>query len=116
MKFGSAYSGAISLTPEDRERLGLPDVKPNEISPNPTSPAEEAVRGQEKLDWLASPVTSALLKDLGSQTEDAINEAIKLAVGFSSHQNPWRIIQLLNKANELRNLIHRYGRNTSSKL
>lgn len=105
---GKIYSNAISLTPEDRERAGLKE-KPV-VNPNPTSPAEDASSAQEKINWLQSPVTSSLLKDLGSQVEESINEAIKLSVGYSSHQNPYRIIQLLNKAHELRQLIHYYGR------
>lgn len=109
---GKIYSDAISLTPADRERLNLKE-KP-EVNPNPTSPAEDAASAQEKLNWLSSPVTAGLLKDLGLQVDESLDEAIKLAVGFSSHQNPWRIIQLLNKAHELRNLIKRYGRNKSN--
>jgi len=113
MKFGKIYSDAISLTPQDREKLNLPELEAKPT--NNVSPAEDAASAQERINWLQSPVTSALLKDLGSQVEESINEAMKLATSFSSHQNPWRIIQLLNKASELRNLIHHYGRNTNTR-
>lgn len=109
MKFGTAYHGSISLTPEEREKAGLPEKKPD-VSPNPTSPAEQAATAQEKFDWLASPATAAMLKGLAEEAEQSLEEAIKLAVGYSSHRDPFRIIQLLNKAYELRNLIKRYGK------
>jgi len=109
---GKIYSEAISLTPKEREDKGF---KPrDEVNPNPDgySPAEDAATAQEKITWLQSPITASLLKDLGHQCDDAINDAIKLAVGYSSHQNPYRIIQLLNKAHELKQIIHHYGRTT----
>lgn len=111
MNFGAIYSGAVSLTPEDREKAGLP---PKPLETNPISPAEQAAVVQGKVDWLQSPVTAELLKDLGSQVDESITEAIKLAVGYSSHGNPIRIIQLLNKAYELRQIIRKYGRTNQS--
>jgi|SRR5947207_3893181 len=112
MKFGKAYSGAVSLTNEEREEKGF--KLHDEVNPNPISPAEDAASAQERINWLQSPVTASLLKDLALQMDDSINEAIKLSIGYSSHNNPIRIIQLLNKAHELRQLIYRYGRNQNT--
>jgi len=130
-KTAEIYTGATSLTDVERarirEKMGLPprkqtvaESKDNGTAGNPKPaeiPTDASTMSQfvaEKFNWMESPVTGELIKDLTEQIASAEEEARKMAMTFSVHQDIFRIVRLLNKSTELRNILNKYGRNKPS--
>lgn len=75
-----------------------------------TSPADDALLAQAKMEWLQSPRTTQIFKQISTQIEELESRARQLAVAYHVHNNHNEIIALLIRANELRNFKENYGR------
>lgn len=72
------------------------------------SPANEALQGQLKTDWLTHTITRDTIKDLHNDINNLINEAMDLSTTYHQHSNHQQIINKLTRAAELRKVIEVY--------
>lgn len=75
-----------------------------------TSPADDAFLAQARMDWLQSPVTAQVLKQISTQIEELELRARQLAVSYHVHTNHNEIVALLIRADTLRKFKETYGR------
>lgn len=96
----SAYTRAINGEPESKPAVEVP--------------ATVQLGVQQHINWIVNPQTQHFFKQVSSEIEKLESEARALAVQYPQHQNPFGIVHRLVRAEELRNIIKTYGRQTDS--
>jgi len=77
----------------------------------PTPRAQEnALLAQERINWLESNATKVLFKSIGDEILALTQQARQLAADYSINQNHLKIIQLLQQANALAQIIEKHGK------
>ena len=77
-------------------------------------PEENALLAQERVDWLASPATKVMVRGLTMEMNELRQKATALAVNYAQHQNHLQIIQLLQHADNIQQIIDKYARHKSN--
>lgn len=84
-----------------------------EVSSETPEQVEEANRKQDDAiahhKWLSAGRTIAFFSDLEALKNQSITDAVNFAQSYQQHDNHQKIIQALNKAHTLQELINTYG-------
>lgn len=74
------------------------------------SPAEEALKSQQIVDWISHPHSQEIFEELANEIEKLENDARLCAISHDVKTNVDRIVNDLIRATELRKIIDKYGK------
>lgn len=86
------------------------------LSETPEQVSEKARQQDDAIahhKWLSADRTQEFFKKLNYSKDEAVTQAVNMAVSYHQHKDHIKIIQLLNTAANLQDIINTYGNRNS---